>query len=299
MAETADPARPGRWPSAADRTPTTWRCGCFVGAVMGALQEALLPLGRARPAGRSGRARQPHPRHAQGRPGHADEAPSAPPGCPHRPSPVSSSARVSSRRQTPSTSAVGRVTGEVAADVRRRAARPRSGRSLQQRHLVAARRAHRDHRTRAPCPAAPPGAARGSPGRPSGPTTATSRGPSSSASATASPQPMNRGARGAERLAPRPAPARRPCGGGRCRCARRSDSSAPAAAVQPEGAALSVGSCGRRISCSASCGGVVQRAVLGGELVAARCPAGSPANSSHTPSPVTAASARKPSATSA
>lgn len=30
------------------------------------------------------------------------------------------------------------------------------------------------------------------------------------------------------------------------------DSSAPAAAVQPEGAALSVGSCGRRISVSAS-----------------------------------------------
>ncbi|CAM5384212.1 hypothetical protein SVIOM342S_09518 [Streptomyces violaceorubidus] len=128
-------------------------------------------------------------------------------------------------------------------------------------------------------------------------TTATSRGPSSSASAAASPQPMKRGTRGPSAFTtPRARSAAVRWGAEPVWAAY--DSRAPAAALQPDGVALSVGSCGRRISCSASA--AVSYSEPDSSVKRVRTwSSRKPAKSSQTPSPVTDASARKPSATSA
>ncbi len=72
-----------------------------------------------------------------------------------------------------------------------------------------------------------------------------------------------------------------------------------AAAVQPDGVALSVGSCGRRISSSASSAVSYRAPDDSSTKCASTVSSSTAARSSHSLSPVTANSARKPSAVSA
>ena len=108
------------------------------------------------------------------------------------------------------------------------------GAAGKQRQLVAFGVAHRHDRTRARSPAAPCAASRLWPDLSPPPTTATSRGPSSSASATASPHPMKRGARGPSAFTTPSARSAAVRWGSAPVCAAY-DSSAPAAARPPRG----------------------------------------------------------------
>ena len=200
--------------------------------------------------------------------------------------------RVSSRRTVGDRP----LADQVAADVRRRRGRRPASRPASSGIVVAPGPSATT--TTAPGSRARAARSRASRSGPGGPTTATSSGPSSIASAAASDQPANRGACSASARHGAAAPPRRPS---RCRpepvSAAYVDAARAPSPTCPDGLALSEGSRGRATSASASSAVSWKPPSSARKCVERRVEQRSGPRPARPASPVACSSARKPGAT--